>query len=189
MARTATIAQKHFAQGLALGKPATVAYQLAHPNSKPAKNTLQTKAHKAKKSKLVQAELARLLAEPMLQPIVLAAFAEAYDSRRLREHAVGVMVRLTTHSDPLVQMHAANWIYDYARQLDEERKSKAPKETKESILANLRGIYAKSLPRPEMIVEASKPPVEAAAVPAAADPEPEETGWMPADDDPGEALD
>jgi len=148
-----TLNQKRFAHMLAIGKPATVAYKLAHPEVKLAQRSLQTVALKAKKSKAVQRELERLLAEPMLAPIVLAAFAEAFDARRLREHAVGVMVRLTSHSDPLVQLHAANWIYDYARQLDDERKSK-PKDTRESILQSLRGIYAKSLPRPELIVEA-----------------------------------
>ncbi len=166
---------------MALGKPATVAYKLAHPESKLSKRSLQAKSHQAKQSKVVQAELERLLAEPMLQPIVLAAFAEAYDSRRLREHAVGVMVRLTTHSDPLVQMHAANWIYDYARQLEDERKSKPVKETRESILANLRGIYSKSLPRPELIVEASGETVSEPVSQAAVEPESEETGWMPSE--------
>ena len=156
----ATIAQKRFAQGLALGKPATVAYRLAHPESKPAQSTLRTKALVSKKSKAVQEELAKLLAEPMLQPIVLAAFAEAFDSRRLREHAVGVMVRLSTHSDPMVQMHAANWVYEYARQLEEEKKAKPKQETRDEILASLRGLYAKSLPRPELIVEAETSPVE-----------------------------
>ena len=177
----ATVAQKRFAQGLALGKPATVAYKLAHPDGKPGKKTLQVRAHVAKKSKAVQEELARLLAEPMLQPIVLAAFAEAYDARRLREHAVGVMVRLTSNSDPLVQMNAANWIHDYARQLEDERKSKPAKETRESILATLRGIYSKSLPKPPLIVESVNSAAEAASEPVVRFPEPEGTGWTPAE--------
>lgn len=158
-----TIAQTRMAQAMALGKPATVAYKLAHPASKLGPKGLRSKAHVSKKTKGVQDELARLLAEPMLQPVVLAAFAEAFDSRRLREHAVGVMVRLTSHSDPQVQFHAANWVYDYARQLEEEKKSRKPLDTRESILANLRGLYSKSLPKPDLIVEAETSPVETQA--------------------------
>ena len=176
----ATVSQKRFAQGIALGKPATVAYKLAHPGVKLSPRSLSVAASKSKKTKAVQEELAKLLAEPMLQPLVLAAFAEAFDERRLREHAVGIMVRLTSHPDPQVQFHAATWIYEYAKQLGEERKSKPKPETREQLLANLRGIYSKSLPRPEMIVEAvSEQPV---SEPIFADPVAEETGWTPGDE-------
>ena len=73
MPQAITVRQKRFAQAMALGKPATVAYRLAYPESKLSKRSLQAKSHQAKQSKVVQAELERLLAEPMLQPIVLAA--------------------------------------------------------------------------------------------------------------------
>ena len=180
MPQGATVAQKRFAQGLALGKPATVAYKLAHPGIKSNQRGLQTTAHKAKKAKAVQAELAKLLAEPMLQPLVLAAFAEAFDSRRLREHAVGVMVRLSAHSDPMIQLHAAQWIYEYSRALEEEKRSTKTKiESKEEVLAKLRGIYSKSLPRPQMIVENAAEANPAASSAILVEPVDEETGWTP----------
>lgn len=147
------MAQLKFAQGLALGKPATVAYKLAHPNNKMNPKVLGVQASRAKRSKTVQQELQRLLAEPMLQPLLLVPCPEYQDASKIIEHAVGIMVRLTNHPDPLVQMHAAVWLFDYGKTLKEERKAKS-KESREQILSELRGLYAKSLPDPALIVDA-----------------------------------
>lgn len=153
MPQQATISQLKFAQGLALGKHATVAYKLAHPNSKMGPKALGVAASRAKKKKSVQDELARLLAEPMLQPLILHPCPEYQDASKIIEHAVGVMVRLTNHPDPLVQMHAAVWLFDYGKTLKEERKARS-KDSREQILSELRGLYAKSLPDPALIVDA-----------------------------------
>lgn len=150
---TATVAQRKFAQALALGKPATVAYKLAHPEAKTKGVALRNMASRAKKTKAVQDELSRLLGDPVLQPLVMLPCPEYQDASKIIEHAVGIMVRLTNHPDPLVQMHAAIWLFDYGKTLKEERKAKS-KESREQILSELRGLYAKSLPDPSLIVEA-----------------------------------
>lgn len=175
-----TQAQKIFAQGLAMGKPATVAYKLAHPNIKMKGASLAVTAGKSKKTKAVQDELARLLAEPILQPLILLPCPEYLDYNKLIEHAVGIMVRLTNHSDPLVQLHAAKWIFDYGQDLKTKRYAKQhPGKTSEQILAELRGIYSKNLPSPKLIVEDAKPEVVIDAEPETDQAEEEDTGWTP----------
>lgn len=177
---TATVSQKRFAQGIALGKPATVAFKLAYPNSKLTGKSLGVTASRAKKKKVVQEELARLLAEPILQPLVCLPCPEYQDYNKLIEHAVGIMIRLTNHSDPLVQLHAAKWIFDYGQDLKTKRYAKQhPGKTSEQILAELRGIYSKNLPSPKLIVEDAKPEVVIDAEPETDQAEEEDTGWTP----------
>jgi hypothetical protein len=156
--RAPTLAQKRFAQGLALGKSTSNAYRIAHPEGKTTGKALATLAQKAKRQKNVQDELARLMAEPMIQPLLLEPFPEYQDARRIREHAVGLMVKLTSHSDPVVAMHAAIWLFDYSTVLIEDKKPRPKSESRADILRELRETYARSL-NPPLIVEASVDPV------------------------------
>ena len=154
MAVVATNAQKRFAQALHLGKSQAKAYALSHPNSKMTGKALANTAQKAKKQKAVQDELARLMAEPMIQPLLLSSFPEYEDTRKLREHAVGIMVKLTSHDDPVVQMHAAIWLFDYSKILDAEKRPKPKQvESRAEILASLRATYARNLAKPPLVLE------------------------------------
>lgn len=151
MPQEATIKQKRFAQGIALGKPKTVAYKLAYPNSKLKGKSLATEASTTSRSKAVAQELERLLAEPMLKPLLLSPCPEFQDHIRLREHAVGTMVKLSNHDDPLVAFHAAQWLFDYSKLVAEERKARH--QTNGDAMAKLREIYSKALPSPPLVVE------------------------------------
>jgi hypothetical protein len=147
-----TAAQKRFAREITLGQSQTKAYAIAHPTAKMTGKLLTSAAHKAKKSAGVQEELARLMADPILQPLVLASCPEYTDEKRLREHAVGVMIRLSAHEDPIVAMHCAIWIYDYSCALGQAKAPKTPREDRSKILADLRGLYAKALkPLPTIV--------------------------------------
>jgi hypothetical protein len=150
--RPATVAQKRFAQALALGKSQPKAYKIAHPDNKMTAHSLATVAKRAVKAKAVQEELSRLLAEPMLQPLLLQSFPEFEDTRRLREHAVAIMFKLTNHEDPVVAMHAAIWVFDYSKALDEQRKPKVKVESRAEILASLRATYARNLAKQAPLV-------------------------------------
>jgi hypothetical protein len=163
--QTPTAAQKRFAQALHLGKSQAKAYAVSHPNSTVTGKALASTARRAKQSKAVQDELARLMAEPMIRPLLLEPFPEYQDARRIREHAVGLMVKLTSHSDPVVAMHAAIWLFDYSTVLIEEKKAPKKTESRADILAELRATYARSL-NPPLIVEA-RPAAEASAAAAA----------------------
>lgn len=155
-----TTAQKRFARELSLGKSQTKAYKLAHPTGKTTGRALTTLASRAAKQVAVQDELARLMNDPILQPLVLAQCPEYRDEQRLREHAVGVMIRLTTHSDPIVAMHCAVWLYDYSCALEQAKAPKTPREDRAKILSDLRGLYAKALKPLPTIVEASPEPAD-----------------------------
>jgi hypothetical protein len=154
----ATTAQKRFARELSLGRGPSKAYQVSHPDTKITGKALATTAHKAKKSQGVQEELARLMNDPILQPLVLSSCPEYTDEKRLREHAVGVMIRLSAHEDPIVAMHCAIWIYDYSCALGQAKAPKTPREDRSKILADLRGLYAKALKPLPVIVESTVEP-------------------------------
>jgi hypothetical protein len=148
----ATTAQKRFAQGMALGKSQSVAYKIAHPTTKMTGKSLATTAQIAAKNRNVKDELARLMKEPLLSPLLLFPFPEYQDAARLREHAVATMFRLTNHEDPVVAMHAAIWVFDYSKALDEQRKPKVKVESRAEILASLRATYARNLARQAPLV-------------------------------------
>ena len=154
-ARSPSLAQKRFAHELALGRSQSKAYQLAHPDAKSTGKALAANAQRAKKRQGVQQELARLMADPILQPLVLVACPEAQDENKLREHAVGIMIRLSHHEDPIVAMHCAVWLYDYSCALREAKSPKTPKEDRAKILSDLRGLYAKALKPLPVIVDAA----------------------------------
>jgi len=151
------MAQRRFAQFLALGNPQAKAYAMAYPKQTSKGHPLDVRAAVAVKSKNVQAELKRLLADPILQPLVLEPCPAAKNPAILREHAVATMLRLSRHSDPLVSFHAAQWLMDYANAIDTATK---PAVSREAILGELRGLYAKALNRPpivEAVAEAPEP--------------------------------
>lgn len=135
-----------------MGQPKTKAYAFAHPNARMTPGSLQTAAKRAAKTEAVQAELSRLMADPMLQPVLLEPCAEARYPDKLREHCVSVMLKLTRHPDPLVVYHAVDWIRAYADQVAAERTLPKPdKNEREKLLGELRGLYSKALNRPPII--------------------------------------
>lgn len=156
----ATVAQRAFARELALGRSQSKAYALSHPDQKMTTKALASAARAAKKQQGVQEELARLMADPILQPLVMFPCPEARDEMKLREHAVAVMIKLTTHSDPIVAMHCAVWLYDYSCALEQAKAPKTPREDRAKILSDLRGLYAKALKPLPTIVEASPEPAD-----------------------------
>lgn len=152
---TATAAQKRFARELSLGKSQAKAYKLAHPDAKMTAKSLSTLASRAAKKQGVQVELAKLMADPILQPLVVTQCPEFRDEMRIREHAVGVMMRLSAHEDPIVAMHCAVWLYDYSCALEQAKAPKTPREDRAKILSDLRGLYAKALKPLPVIVDAA----------------------------------
>jgi len=150
-----TQAQRKFAAGMAIGKSKAKAYALAHPGQKMKPASLNTAALRSSKSKAVQDELARLLAEPILQAVVLEPCPGARDPEQLREHACAVMLRLSRHTDALVAFHAACWLREYADAIDTRRHR--PADERQAVLAELRGLYAKALKRPPIIEAAAEP--------------------------------
>jgi len=149
-----TQAQRIFAQQLALGKSKPQAYKLAHPNQRMNPKTLASASQRAARSKAVKGELERLMAEPLLQPLILEPCPAAKNPAMLREHAVATMLRLSRHSDPLVSFHAAQWLMDYANATDTRT---APAISREAILGELKGLYAKALNRPPIVEAVAEP--------------------------------
>jgi hypothetical protein len=49
-------------------------------------------------------------------------------------------------------MHAAIWVFDYSKALDEQRKPKVKTESRAEILASLRATYARNLARQAPLV-------------------------------------
>src|SRR5215831_2224603 len=152
--RIPTQAQRRFAQQLALGDSQPKAYAKAHPDQRMSMPALRTKAKRSANSPAVKGELARLLAEPLLQPLILEPCPAAAKPAMLREHAVATMLRLSRHSDPLVSFHAAQWLMDYANATDTRT---APAISREAILGELKGLYAKALNRPPIVEAVAEP--------------------------------
>ena len=149
--RAPTVAQRKFAQHLALGDTQAKAYAKAHPDQHMSLPTLRNKAKLSSKSKAVQAELERLLAEPLLQPLILEPCPAAKNPAQLREHAVATMLRLSRHSDPMIAFHAAVWLKDFADAIDESQRGLEPAAERQQILGELRGLYAKALNRAPIV--------------------------------------
>lgn len=174
-AKPATRAQKAFAAAVVGGATLASAYRKAHPGATgSAPGTIRTAAKVAKQSKAVQREIARLMADPLLQPAILESCPEASNPGRLREHAVGIMLKLSRHADPLVAVHCAEWLASYADKLiAESERTRSIEPTRQQILADLRGLYAKALARPAapplvetVNVESATYPAEPVAEPA-----------------------
>ena len=162
--RGITAAQRRFAQNLALGDTQVAAYRKAHPNQQMSVKTLRRKALSSSKSKAVQTELERLMAEPMLKPLLMEPCPGARSPEQIREHAVATMLRLSRHGDAMISFHAACWLKDYADAIDMKRKPEEP--DRRAILGELRGLYAKALNRapivetvPEAVEGEAKRPV------------------------------
>lgn len=135
--RAATAKQSRFAQGIVSGKTKVDAYALAYPDDKSTRRALIVQASRRSKVPAVQAEIERLRKEP----IILESFPDASNPKALRAHAVATMARLTSYPDPLVQLHAANWLRDFADTLD-----RAPAaDGNAGLIADLRGLYRKAL--------------------------------------------
>jgi hypothetical protein len=161
-----TVQQRLFAQHLALGQPQAKAYRAAHPNVKMNAQSLSTAAGRSAKSKAVQKELARLMADPLLQPVILEPCAAARDPQQLREHAVAIMLRLSRHPEAQVAFAAASWLAAFADATDPKlRPAPAEPPDRERLMRDLRGLYAKALKRPPLVAEV----VEATAEPAPGD--------------------
>lgn len=155
-----TTAQRTMAAAVVAGKSLSKAYAIAHPGMDRSPITLSKLASKSVAAKNVQAEIARLMADPLLQPIVLDVCLEAEDPRALRQHAVSIMLRLSRQPEPQVAFAAACWLRDYAEQLEAGR---AVGQTREQLLGDLRGLYHKALatapPPTDTQVEAEVEPV------------------------------
>jgi hypothetical protein len=155
MPREPTVAQRKFAQNIALGFPKTKAYAMAYPKTTMTGHALAKTASLTAKTKAVKGELERLMAEPLLQPLLMEPCPAARNPEQLREHAVATMLRLSRHGDPMISFHAACWLKDYADAIDVKRKPEEP--DRRAILGELRGLYAKALNRApivETVVEA-----------------------------------
>jgi hypothetical protein len=114
---------------------------MAHPRQKMNLQNLRTAATRSARSPKVRHEVERLLRDPVL----LESCPGAADPKVIREHAVGVMVRISKSEDPYVAFHAANWLRDYAVALEAEQKAKKPHAEKAALLADLRGLYQRAL--------------------------------------------
>jgi hypothetical protein len=144
-----TVKQRKFAAEIAAGRSKRQAYAIAHPEQKMSLPSLRAAATRASKSPAVQAEIRRLLTEP----IILDTCPKADDPRALREHAVASMIRLTKHSDGVIAAHAADWLIKFAASLEAARESPRMTE-REQVIHELRGLYAKALNGAPPLVEA-----------------------------------
>lgn len=89
-----------------------------------------------------RAELARLLKEPM----VLRLCPQCKDPKALIEHGVATFVRLCESEDQHIAMEAAKWIVQFGQALEGMRRG-TKKEDHELVIAELRALYAKALPK------------------------------------------
>lgn len=152
-AHAITPAQRQFAVGIVTGKTKIDAYAAAHPASRMNRKALGVQAAKAAKSPNVQAEIQRLMADPVL----FTACPEATDPTIIRAHGVAIMVKVSRCSDMAIAAHAADWLVRYADNLEaRQAAAKAkPSDEKQRLLADLRGLYSKALaaPKPAPLVE------------------------------------
>ena len=147
-----TVRQKRFASEIVAGRSKRAAYELSHPEQKMSLRSLRSAATRASKSPLVQAEIQRLLRDP----VVLDACPKAGDPRALREHAIACMIRLTRHTDGVIAAHAARWLIDFASSLERAPVS-SPKTERTQIIAELRGLYERALgPAPPLVETAGE---------------------------------
>jgi hypothetical protein len=149
----ATVKQRKFAAEIAAGRSKRQAYTIAHPEQKMSLPRLRAAATRASKSPAVQAEIRRLLADP----IILDTSPKADDPRALREHAVASMIRLTKHSDGVIAAHAAEWLIAFADSLEAARARK-PKTDAEQVISELRELYAKALNEPPLVEAVTEGP-------------------------------
>lgn len=105
-----------------------------------------------------RAELARLLAEPM----VLRVCPHYENPKALLMHGVGTMVRLCESENQQIAQSSAQWVVAYAQNLLSAKRQDG-KQNHELVIAELRALYAKALPKnqaqqpPEpLIVEATE---------------------------------
>jgi hypothetical protein len=104
-----------------------------------------------RKNNQVRQEIARVFTDP----VVLRTCSQ--DARKLLEHGLATMVRVSQSQDPKYAMEAGRWLVEYAqRALEQQRQPPRPKPVDErvEIIAELRGLYAKALnanPRPLVI--------------------------------------
>jgi hypothetical protein len=144
-----TVKQRKFAAEIAAGRSKREAYAIAHPEQKMSLPSLRATAARASKSPAVQAEIRRLLQDPVL----LDTCPKADDPRALREHGVASMIRLTKHSDGVIAAHAAEWLISFAASLEAARAPQGMTE-REQVIHELRGLYAKALNGVPPLVEA-----------------------------------
>lgn len=174
---TLTVAQRLFAAGIANGKSKAGAYRDAYPHQHMKPAVLRQSAIKAAKRPNVQAEIQRLMSDPIL----FMACPQASDPAIVRQHAVAIMTQISRCSDMVMAAHAADWLARYADQLEaQQAAAKArPHEEKQRLLADLRGLYQKALAAPrtpsaplvETVLEAEPVAGEtAASEPASATP-------------------
>ena len=132
---------------------------LAHPTQRMKTRSLQAAANRAAKSPAVQAEIQRLMADPVL----FTACPQATDAGIVRQHAVAIMVKVSKCSDMAIAAHAADLLARYADNLEAQQAllHAKPADDRQRLIQDLRGLYTKALAAPA----AAEPLVETVAEP------------------------
>jgi hypothetical protein len=146
-----TIKQRRFAVEIAVGRSKRVAYQLSHPEQKMSLRSLRAAAARSARSPVVQAEIRRLITDP----VILDTCPQANDPRALIEHAVGCMVRLANGGDAVIALHAAEWLISYADSLEHAPAVKAEAD-RQQLISELHRLYRKALNPAPLVVEADE---------------------------------
>ena len=149
MPKGPTVKQRRFAAEIAAGRSKRLAYAISHPGQKMSLPSLRAAATRAAKSPAVQAEIQRLIPDPVLFEVCPAAT----DPAKIREHSVAIMAKLSCCSDPYVAFYAATWLVNYADELDAKTKLARPSEDKQALLRDLRGLYRRALAPAPLVVE------------------------------------
>ena len=97
----------------------------------------------AKRKKNIARDLERVFGTP----VVLESCAPVRDPRKLLEHGLVTMVRVSQSPDLEYAMQAGRWLVDYAtRILERQGQQQKPKaDERVQIIAELKGLYAKAL--------------------------------------------
>lgn len=85
----------------------------------------------------------------MRDPVLLDICPESDDPAHLRAHGIAALAKLArVCSDPIVAMHAAIWLIEYADAMELARaevKAQSVKDKQDEIIRNLKNLYTKAI--------------------------------------------
>lgn len=101
----------------------------------------------------------RTMAKLLVDRVIFRELPGWDNPRKLAQHAVATMMRVTESKNLVLAFGAAKWLAEYARQLEMVKPSGAGRDESVEVVAQLRALYKKALPSEAAmdLVEAEEP--------------------------------